>query len=122
MSKVNIKTTLRINKEQEEKELKGIIQDNILKFWNEPYKTTFNYNTNTLINESDETRLEINFDLKKTISKYLLKELNQEVEIDIKTTKIKIDNYNIDIEYTVLDTNEECNYKIEVIQWVLLKT
>lgn len=116
MSKVNIKTTLRINKEQEEKELKGIIQDNILKFRNEPYKTTFNYNTNTLINESDETRLEINFDLKKTISKYLLKELNQEVEIDIKTTKIKIDNYNIDIEYTVLDTNEECNYKIEVIQ------
>ena len=116
MSKVNIKTTLRINKEQEVKELKGIIQDNILKFRNEPYKTTFNYNTNTLINESDETRLEINFDLKKTISKYLLKELNQEVEIDIKTTKIKIDNYNIDIEYTVLDTNEECNYKIEVIQ------
>ena len=116
MSKVNIKTTLRINKEQEEKELKGIIQDNILKFRNEPYKTTFNYNTNTLINESDETRLEINFDLKKTISKYLLKELNQEVEIDIKTTKIKIDNYNIDIEYTILDTNEEFNYKIEVIQ------
>lgn len=116
MSKVNIKTTLRINKEQEEKELKGIIQDNILKFRNEPYKTTFNYNTNTLINESDETRLEIHFDLKKTTSKYLLKELNQEVEIDIKTTKIKIDNYNIDIEYTVLDTNEEFNYKIEVIQ------
>ena len=116
MSKVNIKTTLRINKEQEEKELKGIIQDNILKFRNEPYKTTFNYNTNTLINESDETRLEINFDLKKTISKYLLKELNQEVEIKIKTKKIKKDNYNIDIEYTVLDTNEEFNYKIEVIQ------
>ena len=116
MSKVNIKTTLRINKEQEEKELKGIIQDNILKFRNEPYKTTFNYNTNTLINESDETRLEINFDLKKTISKYLLKELNQEVEIKIKTKKIKKDNYNIDIEYTILDTNEEFNYKIEVIQ------
>ena len=116
MSKVNIKTTLRINKEQEEKELKGIIQDNILKFRNEPYKTTFNYNTNTLINESDETRLEIHFDLKKTTSKYLLKELNQEVEIKIKTKKIKIDNYNIDIEYTILDTNEEFNYKIEVIQ------
>ena len=116
MSKVNIKTTLRINKEQEEKELKGIIQDNILKFRNEPYKTSFNYNTNTLINESDETRLEIHFDLKKTTSKYLLKELNQEAEFDIKTTKIKKDNYNIDIEYTVLDTNEEFNYKIEVIQ------
>ena len=116
MSKVKIKTTLKINNQQEEKELKGIIRDNILKFINEPFKTTFNYNTNTLINESDETRLEINFDIKKTTSKYLLKELNQEVEIDIKTTKIKIDNYNIDIEYTVLDTNEECNYKIEVIQ------
>ena len=116
MSKVNIKTTLRINKEQEVKELKGIIQDNILKFRNEPYKTTFNYNTNTLINESDETRLEINFDIKKTTSKYLLKELNQEVEIKIKTKKIKKDNYNIDIKYTILDTNEEFNYKIEVIQ------
>lgn len=116
MSKVNIKTTLRINNEQEIKELKGIIQDNILKFRNDPFKTTFNYNTNTLINENEETRLEINFDLKKTTSKFLLKELNQEVEINIKTKKIIKENYNIDIEYKVLDTNEEFNYKIEVIQ------
>ena len=73
MSKVKIKTTLVINNQQEQKELIGIIQDNIIKFINEPYKTTFNYDTNTLINESDETRLEITFDLDKTISRYLLK-------------------------------------------------
>ena len=116
MSKVNIKTTLRINKEQEVKELKGIIQDNILKFRNEPYKTTFNYNTNTLINESDETRLEITFNLDKTISSYLLKKYNQETSFNIVTKRIEIDKYNIDIEYTVLDTNEEFNYRIEVIE------
>ena len=116
MSKVNIKTTLVINGQQEVKELTGIIQDNILKFINNPYKTTFNYNTNTLINESDETRLEIVFNKEKTTSKYLLKQLNQEAEVNIKTNKIVIDKYNIDIEYTVLDTNEEFNYRIEVIE------
>ena len=116
MSKVKIKTTLVINNQQEVKELTGIIQDNILKFINNPYKTSFNYNTNTLINESDETRLEIVFNKEKTISKYLLKQLNQEAEFNIKTNKIIIDKYNIDIEYTVLDTNEEFNYRIEVIE------
>ena len=116
MTKVNIKTTLRINKEQEEKELKGIIQDNILKFINEPFKTTFNYNTNTLINESDETRLEINFDIKNTKAKYLLKSINKEAQLKIKTNNIKKDNYNIEIEYIVIDTNEQFNYKIEVIK------
>ena len=116
MSKVKIKTTLVINNQQEQKELIGIIQDNIIKFINEPYKTTFNYDTNTLINESDETRLEITFDLDKTISRYLLKNYNKETSFNIVTKKIKRDNYNIDIEYKILDTNEEFNYRIEVIQ------
>ena len=116
MSKVKIRTTLKINNEQEVKELTGIIQDNILKFINEPYKTIFNYNTNTLINESDETRLEITFNLDKTISSYLLKKYNQETSFNIVTKRIEIDKYNIDIEYTVLDTNEEFNYRIEVIE------
>ncbi len=116
MSKVKIKTLLRINNEQEEKELTGIIQDNKLKFRNEPFITTFDYNTNTLVNESDETRLEITFNKEKTESNYLLKNYNKEANFNIKTNNIIIDNYNIDIEYTVLDTNEEFNYKIEVIQ------
>ena len=117
-SKVKIKTTLIINNQKEEKELNGIIQDNIIKFIDKPYKTTFNYNTNTLINESDETRLEITFNKNKTISNYLLKKYNKEASFNIKTNNIIIDNYNIDIEYTVLDTNEEFNYRIEVIEWV----
>ena len=116
MSKVKIKTLLRINSEQEEKELTGIIQDNKLKFRNEPYITTFDYNTNTLVNESDETRLEITFDKTKTESNYLLKNYNKEANFNIKTKNITIDKYNIDIEYTVLDTNEEFNYRIEVIE------
>ena len=116
MSKVKIKTLLKINNEQEENELTGIIQDNKLKFRNEPFITTFDYNTNTLVNESDETRLEITFNLDKTISSYLLKKYNQETSFNIVTKRIEIDKYNIDIEYTVLDTNEEFNYRIEVIE------
>lgn len=116
MPKVKIKTTLIINDEKDEKELTSIIQDNIIKFINEPYKTIFNYDTNTLINESDDTRLEIIFDIEKTISNYLLKKYNQEASINIVTKKITRDNYNIDIEYTILDTKEEFNYRIEVIE------
>ena len=117
-SKVKIKTTLIVNNQREEKELNGIIQDNIIKFIDKPYKTTFNYNTNTLINESDETRLEITFNKNKTISNYLLKKYNKEASFNIKTKKIERNNYNIDIEYIILDTKEEFNYRIEVIEWV----
>ena len=117
-SKVKIKTTLIINNQKEEKELNGIIQDNIIKFIDKPYKTTFNYDTNTLINESDETRLEITFNKNKTISNYLLKKYNQEASFNIKTKKIERNNYNVDIEYIILDTKEEFNYRIEVIEWV----
>ena len=116
MPKVKIKTTLVINDQQEQKEITGITQDNIIKFINEPYKTIFNYDTNTLINESDDTRLEITFNLEKTISHYLLKKYNQEASFNIVTKKITRDNYNIDIEYKILDTNEEFNYRIEVIE------
>ena len=116
MSKVKIKTILRINNEQEEKKLTGIIQDNKLKFRNEPFITIFDYNTNTLVNESDETRLEITFNKEKTESNYLLKNYNKEANFNIKTNNIIIDNYNIDIEYIVLDTNEKFNYRIEVIE------
>ena len=105
-----------INNDKVEKELSGIIQDNIIRFIDKPYKTTFNYNTNTLINESDETRLEILFHEKETKSNYLLKNYNQETSFNIVTNKILKNNYNIDIEYKMLDTNEEFKYRIEVIE------
>lgn len=105
-----------INNDKVEKELSGIIQDNIIRFIDKPYKTTFNYNTNTLINESDETRLEILFNENETKSNYLLKNYNQETSFNIVTNKISKDKYNIDIEYKMLDTNEEFKYRIEVIE------
>ena len=116
MSKVKIKTTLIINNDKVEKELTGIIQDNFIKFIDKPFKTTFDYNTNTLINESDETRLKIVFNKNNTKTNYLLKNYNQEAEFNIITKKLIKDNYNIYIEYLILDTNEECNYRIEVIE------
>jgi len=109
---------LIINNDKVEKELSGIIQDNIIRFIDKPYRTTFNYNTNTLINESDETRLEILFNEKETKSNYLLKNYNQETSFNIVTNKISKDKYNIDIEYKMLETNEEFKYRIEVIEWV----
>ena len=51
---------------------------------------------------------------KKTSTEYTLKEKNISIPIDIKTTNIKITATKINIQYTVIDSNENYEYNIEM--------
>ena len=110
MSKINIKVSIN----DVENIVKGIIQDDILKYTIKPYKTKFNYKTNTIINETEETRLEIAFNEKETIGKLLYKPTNTKMNLDIKTKRIIKNNYNIEIEYEIEE--QKYVYRIEEIK------
>ena len=51
---------------------------------------------------------------KNTTSQYHLKEDAYTIEIEIKTTKLEISDHQIIIKYTVIDSNTNYEYKIEM--------
>lgn len=76
-------------------------------------KVIYNKKTNTLIRNSNDLYMKYTFDLsKKTPGKILIKELNQEVKVMIKTTKLIEEDNNIEIKYQVED--DYFTYKIEM--------
>lgn len=116
MSKVQINVEIKNSEEHISKEIDAIISDNNLKY-KEADKTTviFSYLEKTLTRENNELRMTYTFDIEKeTIGKIYIKELNKNIEIKIKTTKLKIDNKNIEISFIVEDN--KFNYKVEVIE------
>mgnify|MGYP004494128575 CR=1 FL=1 len=50
----------------------------------------------------------------KSSSIYYLKEEDITLEINIKTNKINLSNNTIDITYTIIDSNTDYQYKIEM--------
>ena len=68
-----------------------------------------------LIRENNEFKNILIFDLnKETISEYLLKENDLTIELNIKTNLIEIEDNNIIVRYLVIDSDNECEYSIEM--------
>ena len=68
-----------------------------------------------LARESKEFSNMIIFNLNKiTKNEYYLKEYNTSIDIQVKTTKININEEIIEIYYTIIDTNEEFLYVLEM--------
>ena len=119
MSKVKIKMTLKTSQEMIEKELLALWkeeeqriiyqEDEILKT-----KVIYDYKRNILIRENDQIHMNYIFELgKETTGKIKVKELQQEVNVQIKTNKLQKKHKNITIEFFVEKSPIE--YKIEVI-------
>ncbi len=51
---------------------------------------------------------------KKTLSFYQIKKEGYNIEIEIKTTKVKINENNIEVHYKVIDSNTHYELKIEM--------
>ena len=64
--------------------------------------------------ESDDFLNTFIFDKKKSRSNYLLKEVNSDVDIEIITLDIDVNEDNVYIRYKVLDTDCDYEYKIEM--------
>ena len=122
MHKTKVKITTKSNNITDTYEIKALLKDNKLMYY-EPNKTKviFDYENNILTRNNKEISMEYKFDLEnKTIGYIEVKELGKSLNLNIKTKKFLSDNKNIDLVFFVEE--EEICYKLEVLEWVLLKT
>ena len=117
MSKIKIKVTLKNSQAESVHELEGVIQDNAIKYFEKDNtKVIYNYKNHTLKRENNEIKMTIYFD--KNLLRTTTKDLKETFDIEIKTTKIKNENHNLEIEYEISDGNETDTicYRIEEIK------
>lgn len=122
MPKTKVKITTKSNNITDTYEIKALLKDNKLMYY-EPNKTKviFDYENNILTRNNKEISMEYKFDLEnKTIGYIEVKELGKSLNLNIKTKKFLSDNKSIDLVFFVEE--EEICYKLEVLEWVLLKT
>ena len=96
---------------------KAIKNKNIIKFTDGDvnYKIITNDNSIKLIRENQQFFHEFEFILnKETKSIYYIKELNNELEINVISTNILLDEKHIIIEYTINESSEKYKYYIEM--------
>lgn len=79
------------------------------------HKITIKNNKLFLSRNNNEYSYELIFELnKETNTEYYIKELNTSIDIRIKTTKLLIKDNKIEINYTVIDSDEKYLYLIEM--------
>ena len=118
MSKESIKVTIKNSENNSSFKTNAIIQDNIIKYKEDNNTVVkFNYDTNELTRENSELRMNYLFSNENpTTGTIFIKDLNKELELEIKTKKIQRKNNDIEIEFLVEEN--DFLYKIEVIKWV----
>ena len=94
----------------------AILTEDVIKYKSEDNTTEmFDYTNNKLIRENSELRMNYIFDLnKETKGTVFVKDLNRELEVNIKTNKIERNKNDIEIEFVVEDNT--IKYHIEVIK------
>lgn len=79
------------------------------------YKIKYDNNKVIISRNNEKYSNEIIFDPKKEHnSEYFIKDLNTSINIKIKTNCLKIEKNKIEINYQVIDSNEEYLYLIEM--------
>ena len=116
MPKLKILVTIKNEEENTSYEVDAIIQDNILKYKeNNNTMVLYNYDRNILTRENEELRMDYVFDIKrKTKGTIQVKEINQKVDIDLKTNKLERKNNDIEVHFSIDD--KDFLYRIEEIK------
>jgi hypothetical protein len=118
MPKINIKITLKTKEQTIENKYKAIFhpETNIIIYQEEDKtKTQFDLRNLRLRRENENLWLEYLFnEQEKTKGIIKIKELNQNLQVNIQTQKINQQNKNIEIEYQLEE--ESYKYKLEVIE------
>ena len=117
--KINIKGYLKNITEntQELIDTQSIKKDNKISYIidNTKYILIIENNKVTLLRENNEFSNGIIFiENSTTTSEYYLKESSYSLEFNIETTKLIIDNNKIDITYKIIESENICNYVLEM--------
>lgn len=118
MPKIKVLITIKTDNQEEKLETYCILEDNNLKYLEKDKTKVFlNYSKLEIIRENKKIRMELKFDIKKeTSGKILIRGIQKEVIIPIKTTKINKNNNNLQLEYQIED--QKFFYQVEEIKWV----
>lgn len=103
MPKLNIETIIRLPDQKIEEKTTGNIESGIISY--KENNNTYVYldiNRHELIRENDEINMKYIFNDKKTTTgNIFVKELNKNIELDIKTNLIEKDEHKYKVEYMI---------------------
>ena len=116
MPKIDIKVTIKNDLEDSSYETSAIIHDGIIAYKEkDDTKVMYSLETNSLVRENDELRMDYLFDMsKKTNGTITIKEYNKDVYVSILTKKIERKNNDIEVHFSIED--KEFLYKVEEIK------
>ena len=117
--KIRIKNTLKNYNEKTENliETFAIKNKNKISYYNNntTYKLLLSEKKIILIRETNEFIHKFVFELDNiTKSEYYIKELNTSIDISIKTTKLNISENRIEIDYEIIDNNNQYSYVLDM--------
>ena len=117
--KIRIKNTLKNYNEKTENliETFAIKNKNKISYYNNntTYKLLLSEKKIILIRETNEFIHKFVFELDNiTKSEYYIKELNTSIDISIKTTKLNISENRIEIDYEIIDNNNQYSYILDM--------
>lgn len=117
--KIRIKNTLKNYNEKTEDLIETFALRNKGKISyqndNTIYKLLLSDKKILLIRETEEFIHKFVFDLDNiTKSEYYIKELNTSIDISIKTTKLNISENRIEIDYEIIDNNNQYSYILDM--------
>lgn len=115
MPKANITVSIKNSTEESLEKVTAIIQNDILLYKTKDNTITkYNYKENTLIRENDEMQMKYIFDLKEeTLGRIFIKDLNNYMNVKIKTEALKVNNHDIEIKFRI----EEELFFFNVKEW-----
>ena len=116
MPKIKILVTIKNDANDSTYETLAITHDDIISYKEKDGTLViYNLDTNSLVRENDELRMDYLFDMsKKTNGTITIKEYNKDVYVSILTKKIERKNNDIEVQYSI--ENQEFLYKIEEIK------
>jgi len=122
--KIKIKGYLKNITDNEilEFEEKGIMNKNKITFTVDKVKTSIKIDDNRILMVRDgiDFTNSFEFNVKNSSCNYFLKENNFNVDIDIKTIKLFVNANSIYVNYLIVDSNLEYEYKLEMSEmWCL---
>ncbi|MBQ2639656.1 MAG: hypothetical protein IJF92_02720 [Bacilli bacterium] len=114
MPKIKIKTSLKNDIEEIKEQTNAKLdKDKISYYEKSKTKVIYNYKNNVLTRDNNEINMIYTFNKnKETTGKILIKELNKELNVKIKTEELKQKDHNLEVKFIV--ENQTFIYKIEV--------
>ncbi len=116
MSKINIIVTLKNNKNISEEKYIALKNKDKIIYEEKEYKTTIFLNDFKIVRENKDCLIEMNFIPDQTTKgKCLLKENNSQIDLEILTDYLIIEDDLIILKYNVLTTEQDVIFKLESV-------